>query len=69
MKLISTKLTNIVSSEQSHKKPLGMYGSGLLKFALGGKSVKLAQRFFRGCTQNKAGAIIFGVGAIFANGT
>ena len=29
MKLISTKLTNLVSLEQSHHKPVGMYGGGL----------------------------------------
>ncbi len=26
MKLISTRLTNLVSLEQSHYKPMGMYG-------------------------------------------
>ncbi len=29
VKLIFTKLTNIVSLEQSHHKPMGMYGGGL----------------------------------------
>ena len=32
MKLISTKLTNLVSLEQSHHNPMGMYGGGPLKF-------------------------------------
>ncbi len=31
MKLISTDLTNLVSLEQSHHKPTGMYGGGPLK--------------------------------------
>ncbi len=37
VKLISTKLTNIVSLEQSKLKPIGWYGGGLLKLALEGK--------------------------------
>ncbi len=37
VKLIATKLTNIVSLEQSQLKPIGRYGGGLLKLALGGK--------------------------------
>ena len=37
MKLISTKLTNLVSLEQSNHKPIGRYGGGLLKLALRGR--------------------------------
>ena len=36
MKLISaTKLTNLVSLEQFHHKPMAMYGGGLPELALG----------------------------------
>ncbi len=37
VKLIFTNLTNLMSLEQLHHKPMGMYGGGLLDMALGGK--------------------------------
>ncbi len=37
MKLISTNRTNLLSLEQFHHKPMGMYGDGVLNLALGGK--------------------------------
>ncbi len=37
MKLISTNLTNLLSMEQCHHKPIGMYGGGVLNLSLGGK--------------------------------
>ncbi len=47
VKLISFKLTGLVSFEQSQLKPFGRSGGGLLKSALGGKwgsSLPLEQR-------------------------
>ncbi len=46
-KLIFSKLTGLVSLEQSLYKPVRMYGGGLLKLALGdkwGSSLPLEQR-------------------------
>ena len=55
VKLIFTKFINLVVFEQCHHIDMEMYAGGLLKV--------------HSYTENKAGAIIFGVGAIFANGS
>ncbi len=52
MKLISTKLTNLVSLEQSYHKPMLMYGGGLLKLTVGGKTTTLhSHKFVMGLLQ------------------
>ena len=46
----STKLTNLVSLEQSHHKSTGMYGGGLIKLAIGGKLGRLLSSLGAVCT-------------------
>ena len=65
MELISTKLTNLVSLEQSNHKPKGMCGGGLLKVAQGcqghGKVMEFLEK--QGCPQ----AIVHSDCAIYSN--